>query len=198
MAIKEILSLIAVGITLAAFYPYIRGILGGSVKPHVFSWVIWASTTLVVFFAQRQAQGGVGAWPIGISGSITALIALLAYIKRNDISITSTDWGFFVAAMASLPLWYLTADPTWAVVVLTAVDILGFGPTLRKAYAHPHAESIPFFSLFAIRNVLVVSALERYSMATALFPVAVSLACFALIGMIIFRRQQVPASAGHP
>jgi hypothetical protein len=198
MAPKEILSLIAIGITLAAFYPYIRGILSGSTKPHVFSWVIWASTTLVVFFAQLEAQGGVGAWPIGVSGSITALIAFLAYLKRSDISITSADWAFFVAAMASLPLWYLTADPTWAVVVLTAVDILGFGPTLRKAYAHPHAESIPFFFLFAIRNALVVLALERHSIATVLFPAAVSLACLVLIGVIIFRRQRVPASVGHP
>ena len=88
----------------------------------------------MVFLAQLEDGGGTGAWPIGVSGIITIFIALLAYIKRADISITRTDWLFLVAALSSLPFWYFTSDPLWAVVILTTVDVLGFGPTARKAY----------------------------------------------------------------
>ncbi|MDD2701546.1 MAG: hypothetical protein PHH36_09940 [Sideroxydans sp.] len=102
--LKEFLGALAIMLTLVAFYPYLRGILQGSTKPHVFSWVIWGSTTFVVFLAQLQAGGGIGAWPIGVSGAITILIAILAYVKRADVAITRTDWLFFVAAMLSLPL----------------------------------------------------------------------------------------------
>src|SRR4030067_1366019 len=173
---KEILSAIAIALTFAAFVPFIRAVLSGTTKPHVFSWVIWGSTTFVVFLAQIEGKGGVGAWPIGVSGSITIFIAFLAYVKRADITITKTDWLFFVSAMSSLPLWYLTSDPLWSVVVLTAVDVLGVGPTGREAYRFPHSESLLFFALFTARNLLVILALENYSVTTVLFPGAIAAA----------------------
>ncbi len=188
MFYKEILSAVAIALTLVAFYPYVRGIIQGAIKPHVFSWVIWGTTTFVVFLAQLEAHGGVGAWPIGVSGSITIFIAILAYVKRADVAITKTDWLFFITAMSSLPLWYLTSDPVWAVVVLTVVDLLGFGPTVRKVNANPHSESLPFFALFAARNSIVVMALEDYSVVTVLFPATTAAACVLLMALIAYRR----------
>ena len=186
---KEILSAVAIALTLVAFVPYIRTIIGGTTKPHVFSWVIWGATTFVVFLAQLEGKGGVGAWPIGVSGIITIFIAFLAYVKRADISITKTDWLFFVSALSSLPLWYFTSDPLWAVVILTTVDVLGFGPTVRKAYSFPHSESLLFFALFAARNLLVIMALENYSVTTVLFPAVIAAACILLMAMLTYRRR---------
>lgn len=187
--IGEVYSAIAIALTIFAFYPYVRSILLGYTRPHVFSWVIWGTTTFIVFLAQIDGGAGVGAWPIGFSGCITILIAILAYRKRADINITGTDWLFFIAAMTSLPIWFLTADPVWAVVILTAVDALGFGPTIRKAYTSPYSESMLFFALFAVRNLLVIMALERHSVTTVLFPAAITGACVLLIGMLVYRRR---------
>ena len=189
MFYKELLSAVAIALTFIAFIPYIRSIISGASKPHVFSWVIWGTTTFVVFLAQLEGKGGVGAWPIGVSGSVSLLIALLAYIKRADITITKTDWLFFVSAMSSLPFWYFTSDPLWAVVILTTVDVLGFGPTVRKAYIFPHSESLLFFALFAARNLIVVMALETYSVTTVLFPAVIAAACLLLMAMMTYRRR---------
>lgn len=185
---KEVLSAVAVALTLIAFLPYIRSILRDEIKPHVFSWIIWGSTTFVVFLAQLQDGAGVGAWPIGISGGITILVALLAYWKRADITITKTDWLFFAAALSSLPLWYATSNSLWAVVILTIVDVLGFGPTFRKSYSLPHSESLLFFGLFAARNLIVIAALENYSITTVLFPAVIAGACLLLMALIKYRR----------
>lgn len=190
---KEILSAVAIAFTFAAFVPYIRAIVSGAARLHVFSWVIWGSTTFVVFLAQLEGKGGAGAWPIGVSGIITIFIAFLAYVKRADITITKTDWLFFVSALSSLPLWYLTTDPLWAVVILTTVDVLGFGPTVRKAYRFPHSESLLFFALFAARNVLVILALENYSVTTVLFPAVIAAACMSLMAMVTVRRRALTA-----
>ena len=189
MFYKEILSTVAIALTFIAFFPYIRSIIQGSVKPHVFSWVIWGTTTFVVFLAQLEDNGGVGAWPIGVSGGISIFIALLAYIKRADIVITKTDWVFFMSAMSSLPFWYFTSDPLWAVVILTTVDVLGFGPTARKSYIYPHSESLLFFALFTARNLIVITALENYSVTTVLFPAVIAAACMLLMTMITYRRR---------
>lgn len=195
MFYKELLSAVAIAITFIAFFPYIRSILNGSIKPHVFSWIIWGATTFVVFLAQLEDRGGAGAWPIGVSGIITIFIALLAYSRRADISITRTDALFLVTAMSSLPLWYFTSDPLWAVVILTAVDTLGFGPTIRKVYKHPHSESVLFFSLFMVRNLIVIMALENYTMTTVLFPAVIAAACMLLIVMIAYRRRVLRSQA---
>lgn len=185
---KSFFSIAAVVLTLLAFWPYIKGILRGSVKPHVFSWLIWGISTAVVFLAQLQDKGGVGAWPTGISAGITFYIAWLAYRRRADISITAADRVFLSTALLSLPLWYFTADPLWTVIIITTVDLLGFGPTVRKAYVVPHSESLAFFSLFVVRNALALLALEHYSLTTVLFHAAVGAACLLLIILIAVRR----------
>lgn len=189
MIYKEMLSAVAIALTFIAFFPYIRSIRQGKTKPHVFSWVIWGSTTFVVFLAQLADKGGAGAWPIGVSGVITLYVALLAYLKRSDSTITVTDWLFFILAMTSLPLWYLTSDPLWAVVILTTVDGMGFVPTFRKAYIHPYEEQMTLFAIIAARNLLSIMALERYSLTTVLFPAVISGACLMLIFMVVYRRR---------
>jgi hypothetical protein len=190
---KEILSFIAIVLTFIAFYPYIRSIILGTMKPHVFSWIIWGSATFIVFLAQLEAKGGVGAWPIGVSAGITIFVAFAAYTRRADITITRMDWLFFISAMSSLPFWYFTSDPLWAVIIMTTVDVLGFGPTARKAYSHPYSESLLFFSLFTTRNIIVVMALESHSVTTVLFPAVVAAVCSGLIVMMIYRRRVLAA-----
>jgi len=194
MNYKELLSAIAIVLTFLAFLPYIRSIFQGKTKPHVFSWVIWGSTTFIVFLAQLADKGGAGAWPIGVSGIITIYVALLAYIKKSDSTITRMDWLFFALAVTSLPLWYFTADPLWAVVILTTVDILGFGPTIRKAYAFPLEEQLTFFVIIAIRNLLAIMALAHYSLTTMLFPAVTGAACLMLIVIVMYRRRMLTTS----
>lgn len=188
---KELLSAAAIVLTFAIFVPYIRSIRQGATKPHAFSWVIWALGTFVVFLAQLAGAGGVGAWPMGVSGLIAAYIAVLAYHKQSDTAITRPDWVFLIVALAALPCWFLTSDPLWAVVILTGLDLAGFGPTFRAAYSRPYDERIGFYSLGAVRNLLAVLALEHYSPTTVLFPAAVGVACIAFVAMVAYRRRQL-------
>ncbi|HEV7301307.1 MAG TPA: hypothetical protein VGN72_18230 [Tepidisphaeraceae bacterium] len=94
-----------------------------------------------------------------------------------------------------LPVWFLTADPLWAVVTLTVVDLLGFGPTMRKAYWHPREEHAGHFALSALRNGLVILALERYSLTTVLFPAAVGIVCLLLVAMLSWRWKALQTAA---
>ncbi|MEX0618672.1 MAG: hypothetical protein WDZ76_12255 [Pseudohongiellaceae bacterium] len=193
---KELFSIAAIALTFVLFAGYIRLIHSGQIKPHVFSWLVWGIGTVTVFFAQLADGAGVGAWPIGISGAITFYIAALSYTRRGDTQITLTDWAFFLAALSAFPAWYFTANPLWAVVILTLADLAGFGPTVRRAYNQPHLESGRFFALGALRNLFVVFALEHYSLTTALFPVAVGGACLLLATLLQVRRRILPIGDG--
>jgi hypothetical protein len=188
MLSKDVLGHIATLLTFISFGPYLIGALTGKVRPHLFSWVIWSLSTLIVFAAQWQAQGGAGAWSIGWGGVLTVVIAVIAYVKKADLSMHISDWCFFVAALLSIPLWHWTSDPLLSVILLTVIDLLGFGPTLRNAWANPHQEQITFYALYVVRNVFSFAALERYTVTTWLFPVVIGAACLPLIGVIVWRR----------
>ena len=189
MICKQILSSIAIGLTLIAYYPYIRSILQGKTKPHVFSWIIWGTSTCIVFLAQLADKGGAGAWVIGLSGIISIYVALLSYIKKSDSTITRLDWIFFIVALTSLPVWYLTSDPLWAVLILTTVDVLGFVPTFRRSYVRPFEEQLMFYVIMAVRNLFVVSALENLSLTTVLFPATIATFSLIFSVMVVYRRR---------
>ena len=189
MIYKEILSVIAILLTFIAFFPYIRSTLQGKTKPHTISWLIWGISTIIVFLAQLVDNGGVGAWPIGVSGIISIYVAILAYSKKTDNMISKIDWLFFILAINTIILWYFTSDPLLAVVVLTIIELLGFAPTFRKAYVRPFEEQLTFFVLMVVRNTVAIVALEHYSLTTVLFPAMSAVACLLFIIMVVYRRK---------
>lgn len=193
MSAKEAFSVIAIIITFISFFPYIRSIIKQDIKPHMISWVIWSILTITVFFAQLADKGGTGAWPTGVSGLITIFIAILAYKKRADASITRMDWLYLGLAVSALPIWYATSNPLWAVIILTLVELLGFIPTFQKAYDRPYEEQSQFFALMAVRNFLSIAALENYSMITVLWPMVAAIACVMLVAVILLRRRIITA-----
>ena len=187
--LKLLFATVAFILTFVAFYPYYRAIGAQQIRPHVFTWFIWGAGTLIVFFAQLSDGAGLGAWPVGISAFLTAGVAVWALANSADASIVRSDWVFFGLALSALPLWFFTSTALSAVVILTLVDMLGFGPTVRKAYFAPHQESAQFFAISFVRNILIILALENLSWTTALFPAAVGLASGLFLILIMMRRQ---------
>lgn len=183
------LSIIAMMLTVAAFLPYILSILRGQIRPHVFSWLIWGLNTSVAFFAAVQTGGGIGSWVIGFSALVTWLIAVLAYVNRADVIAAPADRLFFFAALTAMPLWVWLNDPLWAIWLVTVIELLGFGPTLRKTWFKPYSESMLFSGLLVVRNILVIAALDRHTTTTVLFPAAMAMACLALVAVMVWRRR---------
>ncbi len=190
MSAKEILSFIAVVLAFAGFYPYIRSILNGKTKPHVFSWLIWGLSTLIVFFAQVADKGGVGTWSTGISALITFYVAYLAFVRRADVCINQSDWLYFLMAIIAIPIWYLTSNPLWAVIILTSIDVLGSVPTFRKILHNPFSENMLFYFVMGIRSTISIFALEHYSWTTILFPAVLSIMCLFIIWILIIGRRK--------
>ena len=76
-------------------------------------------------------------------------------------------------------------------MILTKVDVVGFGPTFRKAYGRPFEEHLTFFVLVATRNVISIMALEHYSITTILFPAVTAFVCILFIVMVTDRRRRL-------
>lgn len=193
-AAKPLLAALAMLLTFVAYVPYVRSILSGTTRPHVFSWLVWGVNTTVAFLATLAAGGGAGAWSIGLSALVTLGIAGLAWQRRAAIRIARVDWVFFLGGLAAIPLWFALDDPLAAIVVVTLVELAGFAPTFRKSWHLPWSEPVGFLLLLILRNALVIGALGAHTFTTVFFPAAMAAACAVLMAMLLWRRRQLAAA----
>ena len=188
MEYKILLGLAAAGVGIAAYAYYFRGILAGKTKPHVFTWLVWALITSIVFAAQVQKGAGPGAWVTGVTALCTFLVAAIAF-KSGYKDIRLLDWFCLAGALLGLGLWITTKDPLSAVVTVTLVDAIAFLPTFRKAYRKPFEENATAFALNSLKFIVGLAALETYALATWLYPASLVLTNGAFALMLLLRRR---------
>jgi len=190
-------AVLAIGITIAIFTPYLLGVWRRTIRPHVISWVIWGLATMLVAGGQLLAGAGVGAVPILLSGILSSMVAVLAMLRRQpgnlDTDVTRFDGWCLAVVLAGIPIWLATGDVYWSMLLLTGIDLIGFAPTVRVVWHRPHSESALLFLAFAIRNALAVLAVESTHLTTIVFPAVIGAACAALAVLLLVRRQCVPA-----
>lgn len=194
LADKETLGWLSVIFTVIGTVPYYYFVFANKIKPHAFSWFIWGVLTAIGFAAQYTEGAGPGAWATGSASVACLSVAALALFK-GERHITVGDWASFVAALAAIPLWYVTSDPLGCVILVSAIDTIGYYPTFRKSYHKPHEELIFTHFMGTIKYVLGLLAMEQWSVTTWLYPAAISAANIVLIAMLVVRRRALAARA---
>lgn len=184
---KEIFGWISIAVAVISYIPYVWMVWRGQVRPHVFSWVLWALVNAIVTAAQITEHGGPGLWSTAFTGAMCVVFALMG-LKHGRKDIRRIDWILFVLALLAIPLWRLTDNPAAAVVLVTFVNLVAFYMTAHKAWHAPQQESAFSFACNGLKFAIALLALERFNLATAFFP-AIAAACGILLTvMIVWRR----------
>ena len=189
---KEAIAVIAVILTLIGYSQYIRTMVQGITTPHMFSWLIWASLTAIAFFAQISDNAGPGAWITGLSAAISFFIFFYAFFKGQR-DITKSDCITFITACSAIPVWLITENPFWSVIMITIIDALGFYPTFRKSWNKPHEENLFHYFTAGLKFVLAVIAIDHYSVVTTLYPLSLVVMNFLFLTLVIIRRARLKA-----
>lgn len=189
---KELLSLLAAGIAIAGYIPYLRGIQRGTVQPHPYTWLISTFVSGVILAGQIVDGAGTGALPTATSLFFTLAIFVFS-LKHGLRHVTKTDSVFLAAAVVSCIPWFLTKDPTLSVVLAVSIDLIAFSPTIRKAWIAPTTESPLFYGANVVRHILTLFSLDAYSIATTLHSVVMVLSN-AAITLIVTTRKRVSLS----
>lgn len=185
---KEIFTTIGLAFMAASYIIYVYSIYKGDTRPHPFSWFIWGLLTSIGFVAQISDGAGIGALITLASAVISFGIAVIGYIKRENIIISRSDKWAFSLSLLAIPLWLLTDTPVWSVILITLIDMAGFYPTFRKSWHAPTQESSLSFALGGFKHIFTVLALQNYSIITALFPLSLVIMNFSFIAMLYYRR----------
>lgn len=184
---KTWLATAAIGLTIYAYVPYVRGLLAGTTKPHMFTWIIWSLVTFIAVSIQVTEGAKAGAWPTIVAAILCFWITLMS-IKHGTKDIRRSDWFFFIASLSAIPLWLWADDPTSAAILVTALEIVAAIPTLRKSWHAPHEEVASTYGINTLRYVLSIFAVASFSIPTLAYPIGMVFMNGLIFAVLVCRK----------
>lgn len=185
---KEIIGFIAAALVFVAYAPYVKDVIRGKTKPHPYSWFVWGFITAIIFAIQISNGGGAGSY-VTVTVAILSFVICFLGLKEGVKDITTSDTVFFVLALIATGLWLFAEQPTLSMILLVTIDILGFIPTIRKAWNKPQEETLFTWGFNGFRHALSIFAIQKYSLITLLNPVAWTIANLLFSVLLIVRRK---------
>jgi hypothetical protein len=187
---KTLLTVVALLLAILAYIPYFRDIFSGKTKPHAFTWLVWCVMSTVAFFSQVSDGGGVGTWVLAFTAVVNFIIFCFA-IYRGQNTITSLDWFCLMGAFLGVALFTFNEDPPMSLLIISAVDIVGFVPTVRKSMINPYQETISTFTITSLKYVFAIAALENYTFITVYYPAVVCTMNALFVALLLHQRSVI-------
>jgi uncharacterized membrane protein SpoIIM required for sporulation len=141
----------------------------------------------IAFVAQLYDKAGAGSWATGLSAAFCLGIGVVA-VFRGEKHITIGDWIALLVTLIAIPLWVVTSDPLWSVLLVTGIDAVAYYPTFRKSYAKPDEELASKYILTVIRYLFSLLALERFTIVTSVYQLVSIVMESAVVIMLLWRR----------
>jgi hypothetical protein len=149
--------------------PYIMSIRRGHTRPNLVSWGIW-TTIGCILLGSYQAIGATHTRWLLIAQVVSQFIITIYAFKYSRGKWNLLDRICLAGAGLSLLLWWRSGSPLVALLINTAMDLLGAVPTISKIYRDPTSEDLGFWTISFIAAGLNLLAIENFSLAFIIFP----------------------------
>ncbi|MGP8214867.1 MAG: hypothetical protein ACLQQ4_04825 [Bacteroidia bacterium] len=190
---KTACGIIASVIGTGSFVPYIKDIYKKKTRPHIYSWLIWTILQVTGVIAMYANGAGIGILALA-TGAILCGYTCVLCIKYGTKNITSFDTICLIGALGSIAVYIFMKNPLLSIILISAIDFVGFLPTLRKSYIEPYSETITMYAFFSLSGVFTMLALSSYSVITALYPITlIIINIIATVVLYIRRKSSSPA-----
>lgn len=194
MNIKILFAVLATLAELFGLLPYIKEVVLKKIQPHPYTWLIWGITQSVAVAGLWIGGGGIGA----LSLTITTLLIIITFflsIRGSSKIITKQDAVVLAAALLSIIIWVTLDSPLLAVLLVSAIDVVGYIPTFRKSYNNPWSEKLSSWIIFSLAKVFAYLALANYNFLTISYIAALFAANGSLSVYLFWRRTQISKKA---
>lgn len=176
-------------LTFVGYVPYVRDTIRGKTTPHIYTWFIWGLVTAIAFGLQISDRAGFGAFTT-LAAALVCFIIFGFGLRQGNKEITKMDTVFFILSLFALILWLFAKQPVLSVILVSAIDMLGFIPTIRKSWHKPHEETLISYVTNTFRFSLAILALNRYTLITSLYPITWVIANGLFSIFLLARRKQ--------
>lgn len=172
----------------ASFIIYTLFAVHGKTKPHVFTWLIWTITHGLAASAIFDGGGGwFAALPLFLAAALSLFIVFLG-LSYGSLKITTLDVSALAAASAAVIVWWKLDNPELAVMMIAAIDLIGFIPTYRQSWHDPYTEPLSTWILYIFGNLLALTALTAYNLETTFYISTMIVASLLLTAIITKKR----------
>lgn len=187
MDMKTLFAIIATVIGVTSFIPYILDTFKRKTQPHIYTWLIWTILQATGVIAMYNNGAGIGILALAIGTFFCAFICIISF-KYGTKNITPFDTVCLVGALISIGVYVFLHQPLLSVILVSVIDFMGFLPTLRKAWAEPHTETVSMYAFFLISGMFSVLALREYTVITTLYPLTlIGINSIASVTLVIRR-----------
>jgi len=169
--IKIIAAVLASGIAIVAYIPYLIDMFRGKNRPHLYTWISIFLVTAIVAYIQLIGGAGIGSVPtiIGVFIDAAILFYCFKYGTKDIVSMDKICLAISILGVIAYVIFYNFQIISLAIV--TAAEIISFIPTFRKTRNDPYSESLPSYYLLLVRLSLILVALQHYNLLTASYSV---------------------------
>lgn len=174
-----------------AFLPYFRDIFLKKTKPHAYTWLIWTITQSTALAGLWYGKGGWGVLPLLIGTFLVFFVFLLSF-KYGTRNITKGDTLVLIAALLAIVVWWQLHSPLLAVLMVSAIDVLGYLPSFRKTFKEPWTETASSWAIFSLSNIFTMFALKEYNFLTLTYLLSITSANIILLIICLMRRRVIP------
>ena len=196
MDYRVLLGFVSAFVSLVSLFPYARSMIRGKTRPHLFTWLVWAILTTLIFLIQLNGNAGPGAWGSGVIATTSLFIFVFSCFKGEKTG-SYLDWFSLVTALLAIPLWLVTPDPTASAIFVTVIDVIAFWPTVSKSWRDPHSENFAYYVCWLIKYPSACFALATFSVANAVYPVTWSFIGIFFTLMLFVRGKKVAPLLVH-
>jgi hypothetical protein len=197
--IKVAASILATGIALVAYIPYLVDMFRGKNKPHLYTWISIFLVTAVVGYIQLVGGAGAGAIPTILGVGVDAVILFYCFRFGTKDVVFMDKVCLAISILGVIAYAILNSKPVVALAIVTAAEIIAFFPTFRKTRNDPYSESLPSYYLLMLKLSLILVALQEYNLQTASYSI-LWLAVFTVFLSFTYkwRLSKKPSKKGSP
>lgn len=187
MSEQEIFGVLSLAAIIFNTSWYLYKMRTGQIRGHAFSWLLWGVLMMIAAPAMYLDNAGPGAWSISV-GAILCLIIAAVSARKGLGYVTRFDWGCLALGIAAIPVWILTGNALYSVLMVTSIDGVGYLPSIRKAWALPYEESLLIWLVNIVGNISTLLAIENYTLITTTYHVMMLVMNSILASVVLYRR----------
>jgi hypothetical protein len=165
--------------------PYVVSILNGNTKPERASFFIWLIVDVVTISSYIAAGAHTTIW-VGLAFTFSKLLILGLSIKYGMGGFSRFDIVCLLMALIGIIVWMTTSNAVIALYFGTFVMLLGYLPTIKKAYMLPKTENKLSWTMAAGAGVLNLFALTTLAPHISLLPICGVAADILLVYLLVF------------
>lgn len=181
-------AILAIFVSIMRYGTYLYSIYKKETKPHFFTWFNFGLIVGIGTFTQFQLDGGYSIWVLGVVSFTCFFIAAISLFV-GEKNITKSDWFAFIAALTAIPVWQATDDPMLAILIIIAIDILTYYPTIRKSWLSPWDEPPKSYFWAGLRYFLALFAITEPSFQTLCYPFFLMASDWGFALYLLWRRR---------